>query len=81
MNTIRDEYKLAGEIYIRCPFCGERTNLFVRKKTTKDNHGETSDMFSLNCARCRLYFGVNGNGEPIYETESDLIAAWNVRKY
>ena len=71
----------APAIFIRCPFCGRRENLKVRKATTFVYGGKARNSFySIHCEACRLAYG-EIDGEPVFETEIDLTAAWNVRAY
>ena len=74
------EYK-AKTIYLMCPFCGEKSWLKVRRVTWFSVSGIEEQAYSLRCEKCNLVFGENIFNEPQYETESDLIADWNCRKY
>ena len=68
-------------IYQSCPMCGKREWLKVRTAAKYDFHYmEKKEYFSIRCEDCKLTFG-EVDGEPVYESESDLIAAWNRRKY
>jgi predicted nucleic-acid-binding Zn-ribbon protein len=71
----------AGAMYKACPMCGRREHLKLRKAERFDQIlKETQRYFSISCEACKLTFG-EVEGEPVVESESDLIAAWNVRAY
>jgi len=67
--------------YLGCPICGERSWLKLRKMVTFDfNKTDKMTYYSIHCEQCKLTFG-EVDGEPVYESESDLLADWNRRKY
>lgn len=71
----------AGPIYKGCMKCGKREFLKLRKASTFNPiERATQSYFSIRCEECKLTFG-EVEGEPVFESESALIAAWNVRKY
>jgi predicted nucleic-acid-binding Zn-ribbon protein len=76
-----DGLKKAGGRFLPCPMCGKREWLKVRVATKYDFHYmEKKEYFSIRCEDCKLTYGEE-NGEPIYESESALIADWNRRAY
>lgn len=81
MTFVNSETYKASEIYMRCPFCGKKDHLMIHRDILSDDHGNFDSRYSIRCERCDLLFGVDGLGSPQFESESDLIAEWNVRKY
>ena len=76
-----DGLKRASGIYKPCMKCGKRDWLKVRVATKYDFHYMDHKIYySIRCEDCKLTFG-EVDGEPVYESESDLIASWNVRRY
>lgn len=76
-----DGLKRASCIYKPCMKCGKRDFLKVRVASKYDfRYKETQNFYSVRCEDCKLIFGEE-EGQPIYDSESDLIAAWNCRKY
>ena len=76
-----DGLKRAGGRYLQCPFCGTRDWLKVRVAVKYDLlHKERNEYYSVHCESCQLTYGESW-GEPVYESESELIAGWNVRRY
>lgn len=65
-----------------CPFCQNGREWLKIRKVTKYNplYRAEDKYFSIRCEACKMTFG-EVEGEPVYESESDLIAAWNRRKY
>lgn len=76
-----DGLKKANGRYLHCPFCGTRSWLKVRVGVKYDLlRNQKNEYFSVHCEVCQLTYG-EVFGEPVYESESELIAGWNCRKY
>ena len=72
----------AGGRFLPCPFCKEgREWLKIRKAVRYDPvNREEQAYYSVHCEFCHMAFGEE-EGEPIFESESDLLAKWNCRRY
>lgn len=73
------EYR-ASLLFLRCPFCGSKGWLYIRKVSWFSVRNELETRYGLKCQNCKLAFGEE-DGSPIYKSEGDLLADWNVRKY
>ncbi len=76
-----DMLSRASGKFLPCAYCGKREWLKLRKAVRYNPVMRCEDRYySIHCENCHMAYGEE-NGEPIYETESDLLAKWNCRRY
>lgn len=73
-------FKASGK-FLPCAYCGKREWLKLRRATRYDPVKRIEDCYySIHCEACRMSFG-EVDGQPVIESESDLLSKWNVRAY
>lgn len=71
-----------GEKFQPCPFCGFSDDLTIKRTSKYIPSIQCLEYsYSIRCDYCDMTYGESSDGTQIYDTESELLANWNRRKY